>query len=124
MHVNHIQSHPTVPINDASELDGDDPFMSSDGFDILNNILVEPTSDAKEIRQEKKKRKKEKQWKTWTKVVIPSLLRPHLQLLHKLVSLRSMPPHEEHQCRCDGTNLRHLKVVCVSFEGMCDVPPI
>lgn len=118
--VNHSSRHPAAPINDAPEVFDDDPFMASDDGDILNDILVEAAPNSEELQREKQKHKRKKQWKTWTQVVIPSLLRPHLQLLRRSVSLRSVPPHKEHQCECNGTGFRRLKVVCVSFEGAFD----
>jgi hypothetical protein len=116
--VNHSSGCLTVPANNAPEVFDDDPFISSDGVDILNDILIDTTPESEEIQREKTKRKKEKQWKTWTQVVIPSLIHPHLRLLRKSFSLRSMPQHAEHQCKCNGTGSRRLTVVCVSFEGM------
>ena len=94
----------------------DDLHMSSDTFDIINDVFITDVPESEQVQREKQKQKKQKQWKKWTEDIIPSLLRPHLRLLRKTASLRSMPRHKAHQCNCDGMSSRRLKVVCVSFE--------
>jgi hypothetical protein len=95
--------------------------MPSDAIDIVNDVFIADVSESEEVRRQKQKQKKQKQWKKWTQDIIPSLLRPHLRLLRKTASWRSMPRYTEHQCNCNGTSSRHLKVVCVSFEREFDI---
>jgi hypothetical protein len=98
-----------------ADSDGD-PYRPLSAFDIVNDVFIADESELEEVQREKQKRKKQKQWKKWTQDVIPSLLRPHLRLLRKSVSLCSVPRHTEHRCSCNGASSRRLKVVCVSFE--------
>jgi hypothetical protein len=98
------------------EVPDDDLCRSSEPFDIINNVFISDAPDAEELQREKQRLKKQKQWQRWTQDVIPSLLRPHLQLLHNSASLCSVPQHTKHQCKCNAASLRRLKVVCVSFE--------
>jgi CxC1 like cysteine cluster associated with KDZ transposases len=101
---------------DCSADPDDNPYRSPGAFDIINDIFVADAPKSEELQREKQRQKKEKQWKKWTQEVIPSLLRPHLRLLRKSASLRSIPQHTDYHCKCGGTSSRRLKVVCVSFE--------
>jgi hypothetical protein len=103
-------------VGDFSAGPDDNPYRSPGAFDIINDIFVADAPESEELQREKQRRKKEKQWKKWTQEVIPSLLRPHLRLLRKSASLRSVPQHTDYHCKCGGTFARRLKVVCVSFE--------
>jgi hypothetical protein len=102
--------------HDLSAGPDNNPYRSPGAFDIINDIFVADAPESEEFQREKQRRKKEKQWKKWTQEIIPSLLRPHLRLLRKSASLRSMPQHTDYHCKCGGTSSRRLKVVCVSFE--------
>lgn len=83
-------------------------------FDI-DDVFIEPQMES---QNEDQRLKRQTQWGRWMNEVIPSLLRPHLSLLRKSASLRSISRSESFNCTCGKTGARHLKVVCVHFEGM------
>lgn len=82
-------------------------------FDI-DDVFIEPQMEI----QEDQRHKRQTQWRRWMDEVIPSLLCPHLSLLRKLASLRSISQSDSFNCMCGKASARHLKVVCVHFEGM------
>ena len=92
-----------------------DLYGRTDDFDIIEDIFTNDGPEPDSPKCQKQQRKQEKQWKKWTEDVIPSMLRPHLHLLRKSESLRSMSQPANPQCNCHGPSHR-LRVVCVSFE--------
>lgn len=58
------------------------------------------------------------QWTTWTKTVIPALIRPYLELMHRTKSLASIDRHYSPSCTCRQSNVRALNVTCVYFDGV------
>lgn len=99
----------------------DDSHAPTSDFDFMTDVFISDQPDTEEMRQEKLRRKKGKQWARWTQEVIPSLLRPHLRLLHKSRSLCEVPRSFTYRCTCNASSSRSLAVVCVFFERMCDV---
>lgn len=57
------------------------------------------------------------QWIKWTEVVIPQLVQPYLQLLHRSHSLGSVNRQFSPTCTCEQERARTLKVMCVHFDG-------
>jgi hypothetical protein len=110
---------PAASSPNPAEAHVSDLFGMTDDFDVTGDIFVTHGQDDEELRRQRR-RKKERQWKKWTDNVIPSLLRPHLNLLRQSESLRSIPQHPQQQCTCYGSSCR-LKVICVFFEGECCV---
>lgn len=60
-------------------------------------------------------RRKENQWQKWTTDVIPSLLRPYLQLLRETENLRNRPDDHPHICTCCSPG-RPVSVIGVFFD--------
>lgn len=61
-------------------------------------------------------KKKTKQWERWKYDIIPSLVKPYLQVLQESQSLRTMEQCTEIRCDC-GTSKRKLNVTCVYFDS-------
>ena len=93
----------------------DDSHMPTSDFDFTTDVFYAEQEDTAEQQREKLQRKKERLWKRWAENVIPSLLRPHLQLLRQSKSLRSIPRSLTYQCSCNS-NSQTLEVVCVFFD--------
>jgi hypothetical protein len=89
---------------------------TANDFDVTEDFFVTDAQEPEDLRRQRQQRKKEKQWQKWTADVIPSLLRPHLELLRESQSLRSDPQSAKPHCTCHGSSFRRLKVVCVTFE--------
>jgi hypothetical protein len=111
----HFPKGPTVTTNPAG-VDVADLYGSMDDFNITDNIFINDQPETESMKHQKLQRKKEKQWKRWSEELIPSMLRPHLHLLRKSESLRSVPQPTKLRCSCHGSSSRTLKVVCVLFE--------
>jgi hypothetical protein len=103
-----------------SEVHVADLYGPMDDFDVIEDIFTHDGPEPESLKRQKQQHKKVKQWKKWTEDVIPSMLRPHLHLLHKSESLRTMLHPTKPQCACHGSSHR-LRVVCVSFESECHV---
>lgn len=56
------------------------------------------------------------QWTKWTQVVIPQLVQPYLDLLHRSDSLSSVNRQFSSLCSCGQSRARTLKVTCVYFD--------
>lgn len=56
------------------------------------------------------------QWTKWTKIVIPQLVQPYLQLLHRSNSLGSVNRQFSPLCTCGQERARTLKVMCIHFD--------
>jgi hypothetical protein len=61
------------------------------------------------------RRRKENQWNRWTTDVIPSLLRPYLQLLRETENLRDKPDDHLDICTC-GSPGRPASIITVYFD--------
>jgi hypothetical protein len=96
----------------------DDLNAPSSDFNFTTDVFVSDPPETAEVRREQQQRKRQKQWRRWTDEVIPSLLRPHLRLVRKSKSLRSLPRLATSQCTCGSSSLRRLKIICVFFERM------
>jgi hypothetical protein len=91
-----------VPEVPALQYDGD-PFTVAD--------------DTKLTRQVDQHRKLERQHWKWVNDIIPSLLLPHLRLLHKTDSFRLRPQPVPRLCTCGS--VKSLSVTCVYFQSKC-----
>ena len=98
----------------------DSSHIPTSDFDFMTDILITDPPETEEMRQERLRLKKRRQWVRWTQEVIPSLLQPHLRLLHKSNSLCNVSRLSTYQCTCGGSSSRSLTVVCVFFESTCN----
>jgi hypothetical protein len=106
---------PDIPDPEQAPDVVDDPVPTSD-FNFMTDVFITDPPETAELRQEKLRHKKKRQWARWTQEVIPSLLRPHLRLLHKSKSLCVVPRTSNYQCTCGGLSSRSLTIACVFFE--------
>lgn len=70
------------------------------------------------VAYEKQQQKKERQWQKWSKVTIPAMLKPYLELLRVTNSLRDLD-HVRSNQGCTGCDQgQMLEVSCIYFDSM------
>ena len=103
------------PISDDSII-----FASVPEVDHMDQIFVTASeAEPPELRKQRQQRKKERQWAKWANEVIPSLIKPHLQLLRQSQSLRELSQLRHtvlSPLSCHCAKRTKLTVTCVYFE--------
>lgn len=121
-----LPSHPHRPHHDTYNspppiLDNSIISDSVPEVDHMDQIFVTTgETEPPEIRKQRQQRKKERQWAKWADEVIPSLIKPHLQLLRQSESLRKLSQLRHTvlsplSCHCPKRT--KLTVTCVYFES-------
>lgn len=107
---------PSLPSSVPSSPTTEDADLGAYGDDLDDVFLDQP--DPLLIIDGGHSHKAIRQWSTWTTQVIPSLVRPHLQLLRETKNLRNPVPVPNNlpACTCSSES-RSLKIVVLHFDS-------
>lgn len=94
-----LSSRDSSPLNDASGWASDFPPSP------------QPTSNPAHSRNTRAN-----QYTKWTKIVIPQLVQPYLELIRRSDSLGSVDRQFSSLCVCGQVKARELKVTCIYFD--------
>lgn len=104
-------SHPTSPHNSSRYPRSSPPLNDGHGWTSDYPGSPQPTSGFAHYRSNRAN-----QWRKWTDVIIPQLVQPYLQLLHRSDSLSSVDRQFSPLCTCGHDRARTLKVMCIHFD--------